>query len=165
MNIARLLLIGALLASPSTWSESTDSHDDEPAEHGNSHDVAYHKNLVGLFTGITHKNRGTNELAVGLEYERRINESFGIGAVAEYTGGDADVWIYAVPFAWHTGHWKLYLAPGVEDGHHGTQELVRIGGEYAFHLSDGWEIAPQINVDIVDSEEVLVFGVVFARGF
>jgi hypothetical protein len=47
----------------------------------------------------------------------------------------------------------------------GTEELVRLGAEYAFEFSDGWEIAPQINVDFVDSEDVWVFGVVFAKGF
>ena len=160
MRWLKLLLTGALLVSSPVYAESDSAHSGDA-----HHESSYHKNIIGLFTGITHKNRGTNEFAVGLEYERRFTEHFGVGAVAEYTGGDADVWIYAVPFAWHTGHWKFYLAPGVEDGHHGSEELVRIGGEYAFHLSGGWEIAPQVNVDIVDSEEVWVFGVVFALGF
>jgi hypothetical protein len=42
---------------------------------------------------------------------------------------------------------------------------VRLGVEYAFELSAGWEIAPQIDLDLVDGEEVWVFGLVFARGF
>ena len=63
----------------------------------------YHKNLVGVFTGITHAGRRKNGAA--------------------------------------------------------------LGAEYAFELSDGWEIAPQINVDLVDNEDVWVFGVVFAKGF
>lgn len=135
---------------------------DSSQGHGDAH---YHKNLVGVFTGITHAGRRENGAALGFEYERRFSEKFGVGAVVEHTFGDADVWIAAIPFAFHTGHWKLYAAPGVEDGHHGTEELLRLGAEYAFELSDGWEFAPQLNVDIVDSEDVWVFGVVFAKGF
>ena len=60
---------------------------------------------------------------------------------------------------------KLYAAPGIEDGHHGTEELLRLGVEYAFEMGEGWEVAPQVNVDLVDSEDVWVFGLVFARGF
>ncbi len=130
--------------------------------HGGAH---YHKNLVGVFTGITHAGRRKNGAALGFEYERRLSEKFGIGVVAEHTFGDADVWIAAIPFAFHAGHWKLYAAPGIEDGHHGTEGLLRLGAEYAFELSGGWEIAPQINVDWVDKEDVWVFGVVFAKGY
>jgi hypothetical protein len=130
--------------------------------HGDAH---YHKNLVGVFTGVTHGGRRKNAGALGFEYERRLSERFGLGVTAEYTFGDADVWVAVVPFAYHAGQWKLYVAPGVEDGHHGTEELLRLGAEYAFEFADGWEIAPQINVDLVDKEDVWVFGVVFAKGF
>jgi hypothetical protein len=125
----------------------------------------YHKNVLGVFAGVTHAGRRKNAPALGIEYERRISESFGIGGVAEYTAGDAEVWVALIPFSYRVHHWKFYVAPGIEDGHHGTEELVRLGGEYAFHLSGGWEIAPQVNVDIVDGEDVWVFGLVFARGF
>ena len=62
------------------------------------------------------------------------------------------------------------MDPGVDPAmrnpaKYGSEELLRLGGEYAFHLSGGWEIAPQVNVDIVDGEDVWVFGLVFARGF
>jgi hypothetical protein len=137
----------------------------EPHVSHGSDGHGYHKNVVGVFTGITHAGRRENGAALGFEYERRFSERFGVGAVVEHTFGDADVWIAAIPFAFHTGHWKLYVAPGLEDGHHGTEELLRLGAEYAFELSDGWEIAPQINVDLVDNEDVWVFGVVFAKGF
>lgn len=150
------LMLGALDAS--AGSPVSDASQD----HGDAH---YHKNLVGVVLGITHGGRRKNAPALGLEYERRFSESFGVGGVLEYTGGDAEVWVAAIPFAYHIGHWKFYVAPGVEDGHHGTEELVRLGGEYAFELSGGWEVAPQINVDFVDGEDAWVFGVLFARAF
>jgi hypothetical protein len=159
-----LLCTGALLCSVPLWVNASETGEHATA-HETEHHAGYHKNVIGLFTGITHENRGSNEFAVGLEYERRFTEHFGIGAVVEYTGGDADTWVYALPFAWHIDRWKFYVAPGIEDGHHGKEDLIRLGGEYAFHLSGGWEIAPQVNVDLVDGEDIWVFGAVFALGF
>jgi hypothetical protein len=150
------------------------SHASEGEEHVSSeahassseaHAHSFHKNVLGAFVGMTHAGRRETEAAIGLEYSRRINEHFSIGGVAEYTGGDADLWVAVLPFGWHLGHWKLFVAPGVEDGHHGKEELIRLGVEYAFELGGGWEIAPQVNVDFVDSDDVWVFGLVFARGF
>jgi hypothetical protein len=37
--------------------------------------------------------------------------------------------------------------------------------ERAFEMSGGWEIAPQLNVDFVDGEDVWVLGVLLARRF
>ena len=135
----------------------------EETAHGHGSDQ--HKNIAGIFAGVTHGGRRKNAGALGLEYARHIVGNFSIGAVAEYTAGDADVWVFAVPLAYTVGHWKMYVAPGIEDGHHGKEDLVRFGVERAFEMSGGWEIAPQLNVDIVDGEDVWVLGVVFARKF
>lgn len=135
----------------------------EEAEHG--HDSDQHKNIIGVFAGITHGDRRLNAPALGLEYARHIRGNFSIGAIAEFTAGDADIWIFAVPFAYSLGHWKVYVAPGIEDGHHGKEDLVRFGVERAFEMSGGWEIAPQLNVDIVDGDDIWVIGAFFARRF
>ncbi len=129
--------------------------------HAESHQ--YHPNMLGLFLGETFEGR-EEAFTIGLEYERRINKSFGVGAFAEYVSGDLDFWLYGVPFAYHTGPWKLYVAPGVEDGEHGSEFLVRVGGEYAFEVGE-FEISPQLNLDFVDSEEVWVLGVVIGKSF
>ena len=130
------------------------------------HDEAhgFHPNFLGAFVGVTSESRREKGVALGIEYERRLNKSFGIGLVAEYTFGDLDFWVYAVPFAYHTGRWKLYVAPGIEDGDHGTESLIRIGAEYAYEVGE-WEISPQLDLDFVDGEEVWVLGVVFGKGF
>jgi len=165
-QLLRLCLASLISLSASAVSIAEEAHH-SAEEHGEEHHQhSYHKNVLGVFGGITHAGRREKDPALGIEYERRITEHFGIGAVAEYTFGDHDFWIYAIPFAFHTGHWKFYVAPGIEESdEHGSEELVRLGVEYAFELSDGWEIAPQVNVDFVDSEDVWVFGFVFARGF
>lgn len=84
--------------------------------------------------------------------------------MAERTFRDFDSTVYAMPFAFHTGTWKFYVAPGIEDGDHGSETLVRLGTEYAFEVG-AWEISPQLNIDFVDGDEILVLGVVFGKGF
>ena len=60
---------------------------------------------------------------------------------------------------------KFYIAPGIEDSDaHGSESLVRLSAEYAFEKG-AWEISPQLAVDFVDGEEVLILGVVFGKGF
>jgi hypothetical protein len=129
---------------------------DAPPRQATDEDLAetaheYHRNVVAFFTGLTHEGPRDNGVALGIEYERRINATFGIGALAEHTFGDIDAWVYAFPLAYHTGPWKLYVAPGVEDGEHGSESLWRLGGEYGFEVGT-WEIAPQIDVDLLDQE-------------
>ena len=134
------------------------THNEEHAEHH------FHSNVVAFFVGATHEGRRDNGLALGIEYERRLNDWFGIGALAEHTFGDLDFWVYAVSFAYHADPWKFYVAPGVENGDRGGESLVRIGAEYGFEVG-GWEIAPQLDIDFVDGDQVAVFGVTFGKGF
>jgi hypothetical protein len=155
-NFAAVLFVAALsIGSANALAEES--------AHGN--DLDHHENVVGIFAGITHGGRRKNEPALGVEYARHISGNFSIGAVAEYTFGDAEVWVFVVPFAYSVGHWKMYVAPGIEDGHHGKENLVRLGVERAFEMSGGWEIAPQLNVDFVDGEDVWVIGALIARRF
>ncbi len=141
--------------------ESTSDHE-TTTHHESEHD--FHPNLLALFVGLSHAGRRDNGVALGIEYERRFTRAFGVGAVIERTFGDEVIWVYVVPFAYHTGRWKFYVAPGIEDGDHGSESLIRLGGEYAYEVG-GWEISPQLDVDIVDGDQVLVWGVTFGKGF
>lgn len=128
----------------------------------------YHKNTIAGFIGITSADRRENGLSIGAEYERRINKIFGIGAIiGERTFGDVDTWVFALPFAFHTGPWKMYAAPGVEHDvdSNDNEPLIRLGVEYGFEISERWEIAPQVDVDFVESDAVFIFGVTFGYGF
>ena len=131
-------------------------------ENGSEHE--YERNLVAVYVGVTSEDRRDKGLALGIEYERRLTQSFGVGVLAEHTFGDLDFWVYAVPFAYHTGRWKFLIAPGVEDGDLGADFLVRVGGDYAFEAGR-WEIAPGLDIDFVDGDQVFVVGVSIGRGF
>jgi len=155
-----LTLVFIFVGAPPALAQ-TDEH-----ESASAHEAAgeFHPNLIAFFVGGAHEGSRENGFALGIEYERRLNKSFGVGLLAEHTSGDLDAWVYAVPFAYHSGRWKFYVAPGVEDGEHGSESLVRIGGEYAFEVGS-WEISPQLDVDFVDEDEVYVLGVTFGKGF
>ena len=146
--------MGVLLASPVVQAEE---------EHHGSHHT-YHKNTIGFFAGITGEDRRERAPTLAFEYERRLNEKFGVGFTLERAFGDLDFNIYAVAVAYHLGLWKYFLGAGIEDGEHGTESLVRVGLERAFEVGS-FEIAPQFTVDFVDGEGVIVIGVVFAKGF
>ena len=138
---------------------------EETAHHGESHAHAAHKNLLALFVGAATDARRDKGPALGIEYERRLSERFGIGVVIERTFGDLDSMVYAVPFAYHSGAWKAYIAPGIEDREgHEAENLVRIGAEYGFEAGS-WEIAPQVDLDFVEGSRVFVIGVTFGKGF
>ena len=159
-SVAVLTLLFVIVGAPPAFAQA-DEHESE-SDQEVTHN--FHPNFLGLFVGLTGEGRNENGVTLGIEYERRLNKSFGIGVVAEHSFGDLDFWVYTVPFAYHTGRWKFYLAPGVEDGAHGGEFLVRLGGEYAYEVG-AWEISPQLDVDFVDGDEVLVLGVTFGKAF
>ncbi len=121
-------------------------------------------NHIAFILGAAHEARRENGGIIGVEYERRLSQSFGIGALAEHTFGDLDFWIYAIPFGYHIDRWKLYVAPGIEDGHLGTELLIRVGGEYSFEVGS-WEFSPTVDIDFVDSEVAIGGGVSIGWGF
>jgi len=134
-------------------------------EHTTEH--AYHEHVLGVFVGAAHEDFGRREngFVLGVEYEYRLGPRFGIGAIVEHTYGNLDTWVYALPLAYHSGPWKLYAAPGIEEAEGGSERILRLGAEYGFHAG-GWEISPQVDVDFIGREgEVFVLGLTFARGF
>jgi len=72
-------------------------------------------NRLSILVGVTSETRRDKGLTLGLEYERRLDATLGVGLVAEHVFGDLDFSIFAVPLFFHTGRWKFLIAPGVED--------------------------------------------------
>ncbi|EED34013.1 conserved hypothetical protein [gamma proteobacterium NOR5-3] len=139
-------------------------HDDAEAHSGHSK-LGFPHQTVGVFMGDTTATRRYQGLTLGLEYEYRINERFGVGAIFEHVGGDFHTNVAVLPVAIHRGPWKVYAGPGIEDSEEeGSFFLVRLGLEYGFHF-DAYEVSPQIDVDFVDGEHLFIFGVTIARPF
>ncbi len=165
-RVQTLLVVLGVMCAPPIYAQTVE-HESSEHESTSSNESVHesHKNVLSFFAGVTHEGRCENGAALGVGYERLLNESFGIGALAEHTFGDDVFTVYAVAFAYRVDRWKFYIAPGIEDSAaHGTESLVRLSAEYAFEAGT-WEISPQLAVDFVDGDEVLILGVVFGKGF
>lgn len=154
-------LIASLLSLP-VFSQM-ENEESEHSGSGHAHPGFPHHTL-GVFVGDTTEERRDQALTLGLEYEYRASEGFGFGLIAEHVGGDFDTNVVVLPVAMHRGPWKLYAGPGIEDSEEGSEPLLRVGVEYGFRVG-AYEISPQIDIDFVDDERLLIFGVVIARPF
>ena len=141
-------LVLLLFTSPSNASEE-------------AHGAEHKKNVIAGFVGLTHERR-ENGLALGVEYERKITESVGIGLLAERTWGDFNFWVVAVPVYFGTGRWRFGVGPGVEGTRGDTEPLGRFIVGYEFE-GEKAHYAPGLAIDFVDGEQVYVLGV--AIGF
>jgi hypothetical protein len=122
------------------------------------------KNTLALLLGGTFEARRENGFTVGLEYERRLNATVGVGIAGEHVFGDLDFTIVVLPVFFHTGSWKFLVGPGIEDGDTSSEFMVRFGGAYEFDVS-GWIIAPGMDFDLVAGDVVPVIGVAIGKEF
>ena len=134
------------------------------AENEHGHHEAAHSHRLELFLGNTHED-SEDGFSVGLAYEYRITEILGTGGLVEYAGGDLDKWLAGVPLFIHPHKgWRFVLAPGLEHKHSENEFLFRAGVAYEFEIGR-WSITPEFNVDFVEGEEALVYGLSFGYGF
>lgn len=153
--------------SASTTSLAQEHHETE----GESHGHTFHRNLFGGFIGFTGEDNragGGREraLTLGLEYERRFSESFGLGVGVERAFGDLDFTVITVPFVYHSGPWAFSAGPGIEipDDDHDSEFVFRAAASYAFEF-DRYELAPKAGLDFVNDELVFFAGVAIGFGF
>lgn len=132
-------------------------------EQGESTHHGFPHHVVGIFLGDTTEDR-RDGLTLGLEYEYRISEPFGIGVIFEHVSGDFDTNVYVLPVAMHRGPWKMYAGPGLESSEEGEEPLFRIGVEYGFEIGN-YELSPQIDIDFVDGDQLFIFGLTLAKPF
>ena len=157
----------ALLALAPATVDAQEAHGEgEHSAEAGDHASGYHGNHIAIFVGVTDEE-AENAFSLGLDYERRLTRRFGIGVLTDYAFGEVRAFVIGVPIFFHaTDRLKFLLAPGFEDADaHDRETLIRIGGEYSFEMTARWSIAPTFNIDIVEDEEIFVFGVNFGRGF
>lgn len=137
-----------------------------PAVYAAESEEGHEQNEVGLFIGGSHHSE-ENGFSVGLDYEHRISDIFGVGGLVEYTAGDFDSWVFAAPLFIHPYMGlRLLAAPGFENRESENKFLVRAGIAYQIPISKGWSITPEYNVDfIANGEKVHVYGVSVGVGF
>jgi hypothetical protein len=153
-KLATAALLFLLIASSPVLAEEA-STDETPEDK---------KNTVSLILGATFESRRDNGFTVGLEYERRLNATVGLGVIGEHVFGDLDFTIVVLPVFFHSGPWKFLVGPGIEDGETSSEFMVRFGGAYEFEVG-GWIFSPGVDLDLVDGDLVSVFGVVIGKPF
>jgi hypothetical protein len=135
--------------------------EEEHEEHKESH---YHRNHLGLMLGNTHEE-GEDEFTIGLDYEYRFSQYFGIGLLGEYVGEDERKGIGMVPLFIHPYKgFRFVAAAGVKPKAEETKFVWRLGIGYRFPIGN-WTIAPELNLDFTEGRTVEVFGVSFGYGF
>ena len=161
----------ALAQQPETTAES---HDDDHHIHANHLGV-----LIGAST--PKKSKSETSFALGVDYERRLNDLFGVGALVDFVFGDfkRNALAGAAFFVHPVGDLTLLAAPGAEwveketldaraapkHEERGPIFVIRLGVSYPFHIGNG-SIAPMFNVDFIgESKTTFVYGVSFGYGF
>ncbi len=158
-------LVASLILPATTFAQehhgsATDSHEHE-----------FHKNAFGGFIGFTGEDNraGTGReraLTLGLEYERRFSEKFGLLFAAERAFGDLDFTVITMPFVVREGPWAFSFGPGIEipDHDEDNEFVFRVAGTYLFDLGT-YELAPKAGLDFVAGEVVFFAGFVVGYGF
>jgi hypothetical protein len=122
--------------------------EEEHEEHKESH---YHRNHVGLFLGSTHEE-GEHKFTIGLDYEYRFSQYFGIGLLGEYVGEPDREGVGLVPLFLHPYKGLRFMAaPGVKPKKDEDKFIWRLGVAYRFPIGN-WTIAPEFNVDFSEGE-------------
>jgi hypothetical protein len=135
--------------------------EEEHEKHKESH---YHTNHLGLFLGNTHEE-GEDEFTIGLDYEYRFSQYFGIGAVLEYVGEDAREGVgMGLLFIHPYKGFRFLAGAGVKPKAEETKFIWRLGIGYRFPIGN-WTIAPEFNLDFTEGKTVQVYGVSFGYGF
>jgi hypothetical protein len=164
-GVALLLLAGAAFAE--------EGEVDDRAHHVHGHHEAS-PNHIGLFLGVTAggetegHGKESNSATIAVDYERRFTRLLGAGVIVEFVGGERRAWATGAAVTFRPLQRTKFLM-GVgwerqeETGH--TEPLARIGFSYAFQVVPGNSISPEINLDFVDGETVVVAGVTIGWGF
>lgn len=161
-TIFSLLGLSAMMLGAGTAAASGDDSHGDTGGH-------YPAHIVGVFVGAT--DADTTEFTIGAEYELKFSKRFGVGGVVEHIpqahhGDGVTVAVAALHFH-PAGGLRLTAGIGEEwvHGAHPTSHgLFRLGAAYDFEVG-GFGLAPTINVDFVNDEEVIVFGVALSKHF
>lgn len=146
-----------------------DSTGESRAAHQEHHS---HRNHLALFTGATTNfEHESTDFTLGIDYEYRLSEMFGVGLFGEVVFAEHDETLIGVPFFIHMkkSPVKIVLAPGMvfAEDHHGQKHeefMFRSGLGYDIHL-DTFSITPTVNADFVDGDVSLAYGIAFGVGF
>jgi hypothetical protein len=135
-------------------------------EAGHGTEVEHGKHALGVFVGVTlehDESLGT----LGFEYSYRLSENWSVGGVIERADREKDSTL-AIVFAHWFPYKGLFLGAGIgrKDPGEERENTFRATLGYDIELGRGWEIAPQVNLDVIEGHEnEEVYGVAIAKRF
>lgn len=140
-------------------SKAEDNHHEQDDHHG-------HKHHVAIFVGGTHDYQGENAFTMGLDYEYRLTDLLGAGALIDYAGGDIESAVVGGGLFFHPWQDLRLLTAVGKEFHNGHDEfLIRLGTMYDFHL-ENWTLSPTVNADILGSGHLnVIYGIALGHGF
>lgn len=163
----------AILFSFARISSAQETHhtEHEQSEHAedSEHDEEHlHRHHIAGFLGGTHAEHET-AFTVGADYEYRLSEWVGVGALIDYAGGHLGERIVAGMVVVHPiTSLAVGVAAGqdhrVEHGHGENSFVVRVGATYYFEVGR-FGIGPSYFLDTTNGETLHVFGITIATGF
>ena len=122
------------------------------------------RNHLSWLAGVTHDD-SENAFTIGVDYEYRLNQRLGIGAVVEQATEDIDATtILAVADIHCTNYWIIQTGPGIELLDDEEEFVYRIGTLYEWEF-DGYTLSPQVHYDITGDENAVIFALAFGYGF
>lgn len=152
-------LLSGLIFAPQALAQTDVEYDKE---------VPHHLSVVIGGTSVPSANE--TEFTIGVDYEYRISELLGLGAVVEYAAGDIDATTILAVADIHL--WRglaLQIGPGFEIADEGgdteTLAIGRFGALYEFQVGNRFTISPQVHYDISSGQDAVVFGIALGRAF
>lgn len=152
------VLISFLLASPVFAEDGEPSSEQEYAAHGRNH--------LSMILADTNVSGEGDNFTVGLDYEYRLNELIGLGAVIERAYGELDATtLLAVADIHFQSGLIMQVGPGFEHRDDENVFVTRVGVLYEFEL-EHYTLSPQLHWDYHEGESnAIVAGVAFGFSF
>lgn len=138
--------------------------DESGSHHGIDHEK--HPHHFSVLLANTDMDEHGNGFTLGLDYEYRVSDTLGLGAVVEYAASDLEAWTaLAVADIHITPQMIMQVGPGFERTPHHRLFVARIGALYEFEF-DGWTLSPQLHFDYHDGgDNAVVYGLAFGKSF
>lgn len=124
------------------------------------------KHALALFAGVTREG-GEGHDTLGIEYGYHISTDWSVGAVIERVEREKSSTLVIV-FAHWWPYKDLFLGAGLgrKDPGDKRENTLRASIGYEFEFGEGWSIAPQANLDIIEhNESEEVYGIAFGKRF
>ena len=132
---------------------------------GHHHDWRLEPHHLSVLLGST-LEEGETGPTYGIDYEYRVCEFVGLGAVAEEAEDDVDATtVLAVADLHVTPQFIFQTGPGWEDRKGEDFFVYRVGVLYEWVFDNGYTLSPQLHYDMTDEEDAVVIGFAIGKNF